>query len=703
MFRLNRYLLVFVLFIGLFTLASIAAQETTPPVEPPTEAPTLEPPTAEPPTLEPPTAEPPTLELPTLESPTLSATLIPTETVTAIPTLVDTVTLIPTDDVTLPPTPLISDSVNFEAVQATPGALNYGEILQEWQATQENAIQSQNSLLSGCATYITPSFAVVGQSGSGLPAIDFYAAVAQAHLVGAASPYPIYLCEGTFPLHETIVLQTSINIYGRGTIYDVSVITQMNTTTMGGMFTVNNGVRLEFHNVLVHGGRAERPTVGSTRGGVVMIWEGSLGIYDSRFEDNRATNYGGVAFGNSITHSSITIERSIIHDNRAGSIGGAFSTQNTLDATCVQFSSNRTIAGGSSAGAFYARNGTVTNSAFLNNTSTSTANHISNSINAANNYWLTIPQRPRDIANAVIDSPRLTINPIGTTICTPHPAVPLPNVPPPTSIPTMTPLPTQTPSVPTLADYGVALVEPTDWNPTETDALLNAFLRVGQALQSQYGGISPQEAFTRVMYGSGRSQIQLIRSSSIAYCLTDNNVSPPLQSTITCNPSLIITEYTIVHELGHVFVGRTGGHYTTDPNATPTNTPTYFYLNNFATVVDHNAMIVYGYSPSTNSWDRRDRGWGSSSPLISSNQACDFQQNPLKEVGITSDEVDEGAADMFLNWVYQELNLDGFKNIDWEGYTVCSVSGNTDTTNPGDERYLWMEGIMEQLGNAREW
>ena len=78
MFRLNRYLLVFVLFIGLFTLASIAAQETTPPVEPPTEAPTLEPPTAEPPTLEPPTLAPPT-ETATVEFPTQTLTATFTE------------------------------------------------------------------------------------------------------------------------------------------------------------------------------------------------------------------------------------------------------------------------------------------------------------------------------------------------------------------------------------------------------------------------------------------------------------------------------------------------------------------------------------------------------------------------------------------------------------------------------------------------
>ena len=415
MFRLNRYLLVFVLFIGLFTLASIAAQETTPPVEPPTEAPTLEPPTTEPPTLEPPTIEPPTVEPPTLAPPTetatvefptqtLTATFTETATATSTATLESTATATATSTSETSITPSFTPTVTTTAVFTptmgpTAGMPNYSATLQAWNESQAMGLQSQNQLLNTCATSINSSYSIVAPPSLGNPSTDFYTAVAQAHSMGAASPYPIYLCEGTFPLHETVGFSVDVEIYGRGV--GESIFTQSNYSTMGHMFVIDDFTftTVEFHHVTF------TQALNPGGAGVIKIWgSSSLRIFDSQFIYNQGAYNGGIEGGGLLVYRSI-FEDNLASTGNAGAIGSY-----TLEAECVRFENNSTAENGGAI--FMVENAEIHNSSFIGNSAVFDGNQIYAQgwyIDAQNNYWATTPTVPDEVTNTVdTSSPLLT-------------------------------------------------------------------------------------------------------------------------------------------------------------------------------------------------------------------------------------------------------------------------------------------------------
>lgn len=130
------------------------------------------------------------------------------------------------------------------------------------------------------------------------------------------------------------------------------------------------------------------------------------------------------------------------------------------------------------------------------------------------------------------------------------------------------------------------------------------------------------------------------------------------------------------------------------------------------------------------------RGWGSSARIDSSGTygliivpqpACDFQQNPSNMYGldehnegisdtlreaILQEKIQEAAADLFLNWVYENLGQSGlgFENLRWIQNAVnCNTSSHgssqIDAYPSGDTLFLWVDGILHQLGdtNNRGW
>jgi hypothetical protein len=94
-------------------------------------------------------------------------------------------------------------------------------------------VDSVLALALGCNVQINNSYAIVPPPATGSTrAVDFYSAIAKAHESGSASPYRIYLCDGTFPLDETVVLHANIKFYGRGV--DFTTIRQSgNPNVMG--------------------------------------------------------------------------------------------------------------------------------------------------------------------------------------------------------------------------------------------------------------------------------------------------------------------------------------------------------------------------------------------------------------------------------------------------------------------------------------
>lgn len=200
-----------------------------------------------------------------------------------------------------------------------------------------------------------------------------------------------------------------------------------------------------------------------------------------------------------------------------------------------------------------------------------------------------------------------------------------------------------------------------------------------------------------------------------------------------------ISEYLMVHEMGHRFNARSDGGGSGGQGRSAeslygrmicqtvgTNT-VCLTVNDFAPT---NAGVVFGYSQSLYrgvyypDWVRGKRGWGTG-PHAPFNEdgylpngtrdqtqyITNFQQNSFSihdrspnSSDAREDEVDEVVADMFLNWVYYEPTgqSSGFKDWSWAGDCENST-GCSDSTRPGFARFNWMQIQMNDIFNKRGW
>ncbi len=119
----------------------------------------------------------------------------------------------------------------------------------------------------------------------------------------------------------------------------------------------------------------------------------------------------------------------------------------------------------------------------------------------------------------------------------------------------------------------------------------------------------------------------------------------PRPNTVVCNGFLDnggdgrTTEYTIVHELGHIFDYRSGDVITT-------SIASNFMLGSCVTSEFNDNYTVMGYVSPSNPWARGSRGWGTGPGFSLFQQST--ENIPL-----------EAAADMFLNWVYRRNSPSG--------------------------------------------
>lgn len=254
-----------------------------------------------------------------------------------------------------------------------------------------------------------------------------------------------------------------------------------------------------------------------------------------------------------------------------------------------------------------------------------------------------------------------------------------------------------------------------NWNTGELEKIRKGVTRTGAAF-STLTNTYPHIAFRRVFLNNNPSNWQIIQINKAALGGIWCETSAP---NIECDDNISITPFTISHELGHVFVTRTGGTITGS-------------LSSFYSLVDNpndeyfcnTALIgsIYDNSPNCNSivfgrrlddflrpdWARGGRGWGSApTPLPN---PSNFQQNPYTildgdDTSLTGEfklkKRDEAAADMFLNWVHSRISKGGFADISWLG--SCSTSGCPDNTLPGQARYQWMTQSMSTLFGLYSW
>ncbi len=180
------------------------------------------------------------------------------------------------------------------------------------------------------------------------------------------------------------------------------------------------------------------------------------------------------------------------------------------------------------------------------------------------------------------------------------------------------------------------------------------------------------------------------------------------------NTDGLVTEYSVVHELGHVLDLRS--------NLTLRNYVGSIELFLADCQTPNTRVMGVGFGTG---WNRGQRGWGTASQNPSPppvQRLSQFQQNP-------EDSPVEAAADMFLNWVYRRtsdaaptgipipfdpLNNDNpapslacsYPNTgSWVGFANIINDGTIDTSNAktGNVRYWWMEGTLDRVFRDLSW
>jgi len=730
-------LLVGFLLLNSLNLLTTFSQETPPPTAEPSPSPTetatellsFTPTFTD---LPPPTAT--NTELPSL-TPTETATATTVATETPLETATETVTVTATVTPTATPTETASATTTLtpgapEAASLsdripTPGTPDYAAVVKESQASGNQA-----QLLGGtCSTSFSTALSVVAAPPVG-NAGDLYTAIGWAH-GSSVSPYPIYLCPGEIPLSQTAVLFVDINFYGQG--MDVSTIYQaeQDVDDMAGMFTLN-GNTVEFHDLTVKDGQARSQTYGATVGGAVKVYSGTLNIYNSKFKNNRAYDGGAIAWGD-----DTTIENSIFVNNVADTSGGALLVDD-VTINCTRFFTNSAIA--DVAGAIgIGGGGVITNSAFIANIAGSDGGHIYNfdtgTVTVAESNWWggSSPSVPGEISSGVDADPAASHDPTGDQECV------------------------------TLEDLGITWEG--NWTSGELQEILIGAIETARALYAHGAqGDSPVEAFRNIMQGwtgTAFRQIHFIRDSlDGTYCITTPNPTADFSATIECDDDVDMTQYTTVHEFGHVFVGRTNGDFRDLVGAPAGPGVALFTPSSLFVIGPRTILIDVG---ELSDWQRSDHvldnGWGSAAqwdevtyyeynaptvppptptqfpiriPAIGpcgdgapsnlpplAGTPFPFQQNPCtfsdeyaqSPEGLVT-EIEEAAADMFLNWVYWKnypaANPTGFLDVRWryESYFTsgyCYPTGCPDDDESGQTRQTWMESTMTDLFTTFGW
>jgi len=338
--------------------------------------------------------------------------------------------------------------------------------------------------------------------------------------------------------------------------------------------------------------------------------------------------------------------------------------------------------------------------------------------------------------------------------------------PPPTATPTPLFLPTVTPQPPPiLSDYNIYVIDQNGNQYTQAESIIyQGSSKIGRALLTKssidsnvdiYGVMT----FRRVMVADASYLFSDTSDPVIAFvfypqrptinCQTYNVGGNPAnilnipaevrnaiafnsaysgrthQAVIGCSTGVVLSEYTVVHELGHVFDGMSTGEQLTARVQDTVNRgmeimdTAYFSAQPYPIAKEGTDGKTYVVMGSVNldgvgpAWIRGDRGWGSSTPL-SDTQLTNFQQHylPTPPYPNLLEARRETAADLFLNWVYRTIdpngrppssiapgNWNGFLNQSWSAndprWGACNTTaGCIDYSFPGDARFEWIDDRM---------
>ena len=308
---------------------------------------------------------------------------------------------------------------------------------------------------------------------------------------------------------------------------------------------------------------------------------------------------------------------------------------------------------------------------------------------------------------------------------------------------------TPTPTPLTLADFGITLIadDPVNqpWASAEQANILTAANKVSDALAlfGTLGNTNPDKfktimgttlTFLRLdevrpsntLYGAYYDVFDA-QNPSTGYCQVFDPTTVITTIAVACRGAMLqtsnwitnglVTEYAVVHELGHVLDIRSGNQlrgFIGDTN---------LFLGdcNITPEFPEGERVMGVVSGGV--WLRGQRGWGSTQPDSGDGQEISqFQQNPYDQTNHV-----EAAADMFLNWVYRRTtdaaptniptNFDPISDAapapadacnyalqsSWEGFRNINRDGTDDGRRPGNVRYWWIEGMLNVIFLNRSW
>lgn len=532
---------------------------------------------------------------------------------------------------------------------------------------------------------------------------------------------------------------------------DVIVQNYSSETSSGGVFHITSG-NLYVYNVSFQDNYAGF-------GGGVTAGGGNVHIWNSAFENNFSeTNGGALAFQ---ANSSNSIVCSTFKDNSAQIRGGAIfnDTNSTASLINVNFHNNTFV------DQFVGSGGSIYNA---NNTM---------QIQVNNGWWG--PSLGTGSGNAPLSGN----NSIAGNIVIPTPAPSIIDITNPTNCPepaevmipaetvsssTATPTPMAQTTEQILAGYGIT-ISPDGipdawaqshpdisgleqaWTQTELDQMLAGVQKTAEAFyRLRHTGQSGTIEQHRILFRSVMGDFTILRvQNGFDVDSTNQNSCDGAQS-ISCTDNFSgfiafygalpngVTEYVLVHELGHRFNARSDGSgrsesslygrmqsarvFDYSPNSEQGSvlfgaTQSLNLSPSEREVASANGLEISEYN-TVDEWVRRDRGWGTGPASIyeangtirTVNQIplyciTNFQQNSQTVESYTQSmvselrvkEIDEATADMFLNWVYRTIDSSsGFQNINWSGN--CNTVGQPDNLGrPGDRRNDWMNTELTEI------
>jgi hypothetical protein len=512
-------------------------------------------------------------------------------------------------------------------------------------------------------------------------------------------PYNIFLQGGTYDLSgETVYLPNGI--YRPVILHGADASSNRATlkVSTSHLLDIKADADVELHYVTVtnngeHDGRFSGGAIANA---------GTLSIFDSVINNNAAEHEAGAI----LNWGTLNLTRTIVSNNTASAGGAIRNEGGTLIATCASFLNNTADWHGA---ILQVQNTTmtITKSKFVGNHASSGEGGAigawpGTTVNATNNWWGASGGIPVNTSGAGTDTVygNVIVEPVAEEDPITELAECEAQAPALTPTPSPTPSPSPTPQVhcgdlppaggtidERAACYGITFTVDRSaggdatiaWNDSRKQAVLDSAYAVTSELADLLG-LGYEPATFELLFGE--QEFRLVgNSSGQAQCSaivdTPQVVKFNVGGMISAANANCVNQYTATHELGHALRSRIisgGGDDTSDYLLA--NPLQYQYTDQQGNPQTVTIMGIFG-----GIWTRGQYGWGC---------GTQWQQHPETPTMLQDVRLDEGFADLFLNWIYGQFRDTQCPGGPWPSPVPPNFT-------PGTLRNNYMTDMLEQL------